>query len=141
MLDTSADYHTQRGIGDASRLDIERDSMYIITKVDPQEDAYAATRKSLAQLKLNYVDLVLIHRPPEDGAGEAAWQGLRRAKREGLVHDIGVSSYSIDSLKSWCIAPARCRPSTRSNGVPSGTARACSTSAATTTSSSRPGVR
>ncbi len=100
MLDTSADYHTQRGIGDAIKAcGLERDSMYIITKVDPQEDAYAATRKSLAQLKLNYVDLVLIHRPPEDGAGEAAWQGLRRAKREGLVHDIGVSSYSIDCIE------------------------------------------
>jgi 2,5-diketo-D-gluconate reductase A len=100
MLDTSADYHTQRGIGDALKAcGIERDSLYIITKVDPQEDAYASTRKSLAQLKLNYVDLVLIHRPPEDGAGEAAWQGLRRAKREGLVHDIGVSSYSIECIE------------------------------------------
>jgi len=28
-----------------------------------------------------------------------AWQGLRRAKREGLVHDIGVSSYSIDCVE------------------------------------------
>lgn len=100
MLDTSADYHTQRGIGDSIKAcGIERDSMYIVTKVDPQEDAYAATRKSLAQLKLNYVDLVLIHRPPVDGAGEAAWQGLRRAKREGLVHDIGVSSYSIECIE------------------------------------------
>jgi len=100
MLDTAADYHTQRGIGDAIKAcGIERDSMYIITKVEPEEDAYAAIRKNLAQLKLNFVDLVLIHRPPEHGAGEVSWQGLRRAKREGLVHDIGVSSYSIDCIE------------------------------------------
>ena len=29
----------------------------------------------------------------------SSWQGLRRAKREGLVHDIGVSSYSIDCIE------------------------------------------
>ena len=96
MIDTAADYHTQRGIGDAIRdSGIDRDDVFVVTKIEPEEDAYAAVRKNLAQLRLNYVDLVLIHRPPRHGAGEQAWQGLRRAKREGLVHDIGVSSYPI----------------------------------------------
>jgi len=100
MIDTAADYHTQRGIGDAIKAcGFERDAVYVVTKVEPDEDAYAATRKNLAQLRLNYVDLVLIHRPPQHGAGELSWQGLRRAKREGLVHDIGVSSYSIDCIE------------------------------------------
>jgi len=100
MIDTAADYHTQRGIGDAIRArGIDRDDLYIVTKVEPDEDAYAATRRDLAQLKLNYIDLVLILRPPQSGPGEKAWQGLRRAKREGLVHDIGVSSYPIDCIE------------------------------------------
>jgi diketogulonate reductase-like aldo/keto reductase len=100
MIDTAADYHTQRGIGDAIKAcGFERDSIYVITKVEPEEDAHAAVLKNLAQLKLNYVDLALIHRPPKNGAGESSWQGLRRAKREGLVHDIGVSSYSIDGIE------------------------------------------
>jgi diketogulonate reductase-like aldo/keto reductase len=100
MIDTAADYHTQRGIGDAIKnCGFERDGIFIITKVEPEEDGYAAVRRNLAQLKLNYVDLALIHRPPENGAGELCWQGLRRAKREGLVHDIGVSSYSIDCIE------------------------------------------
>jgi 2,5-diketo-D-gluconate reductase A len=100
MIDTAADYHTQRGIGDAIKsCGFERDAIYVITKVEPDEDGYAAVLKNLAQLKLNYVDLALIHRPPNNGAGELCWQGLRRAKREGLVHDIGVSSYSIDSIE------------------------------------------
>ena len=100
MIDTAADYHTQRGIGDAIKAcGFERDAIYVITKVEPDEDGYAAVLKNLAQLKLNYVDLALIHRPPQNGAGELCWQGLRRAKREGLVHDIGVSSYPIDSIE------------------------------------------
>jgi 2,5-diketo-D-gluconate reductase A len=100
MLDTAADYHTQRGIGDAIRASgIERDSLFVVTKIEADEDAYAATLKNLGQLRLNYVDLVLIHEPPEHGVGEQAWQGLRRAKREGLVHDIGVSSYSIECIE------------------------------------------
>ena len=100
MVDTAADYHTQRGVGDAIKAcGFERDAIFVITKVEPEEDAYAAIRKNLAQLKLNYVDLALIHRLPEHGAGEKTWQGLRRAKREGLVHDIGVSSYSIECIE------------------------------------------
>lgn len=100
MVDTAPDYHTQRGIGEAIRASgVERDSMFVVTKVEPEEDAYAAIRKNLAQLRLNYVDLALIQRLPQHGAGEKSWQGLRRAKREGLVHDIGVSSYSIECIE------------------------------------------
>jgi diketogulonate reductase-like aldo/keto reductase len=100
MLDTSFDYHTQRGIGDAIHAcGIERDELYLITKVEPDEDGYAAIRRNLAQMKVNYADLALIHRPPKGGTHEQAWEGLRRAKREGLVHDIGVSSYSIDQIE------------------------------------------
>jgi 2,5-diketo-D-gluconate reductase A len=100
MVDTSADYHTQRGIGDAIRsCGFDRDTLFIVTKVDPDDDGYEATRRNLAQMKLNYADLVLIHRPPEGGRHEKAWDGLRRAKRDGLVHDIGVSSYSIEQIE------------------------------------------
>lgn len=100
MIDTSGDYHTQRGIGDALRAHfIPRESVYVVTKVEEKGDAYEATRANLAELKLDYVDLVLVHRPPERGVGEELWQGLRRAKREGLVRDIGVSNYSIEQIE------------------------------------------
>ncbi|HEX6398482.1 MAG TPA: aldo/keto reductase [Steroidobacteraceae bacterium] len=100
MIDTAPDYHTQRGIGDAIRnCGFERDAVFVVTKLEPHEDAYATLRKSLGQMRLQHVDLALIHEPPEQGVGEKAWQGLRRAKREGLVRDIGVSSYSIDAIE------------------------------------------
>ncbi|HEV8443702.1 MAG TPA: aldo/keto reductase [Steroidobacteraceae bacterium] len=103
MLDSSPEYHTQRGIGAAIRAcGFERHDIYVITQVEPLGDAYAALHKNLSQLKLDYVDLVLFHLPKgdhRDDAGELAWQGLRRAKRDGLTRDIGVSGYSIEPIE------------------------------------------
>ncbi len=100
MIDTSADYHTQRGIGEALRdFDGDREDIFIITKIEETDDALDATRRNLAELRLDYADLVLIHRPPENGLGEGLWQGLRRAKRAGLARDIGVSNYTIEQIE------------------------------------------
>jgi diketogulonate reductase-like aldo/keto reductase len=100
MLDSSPAYHTQRGIGDAIRAcGFERHDIYVITQVDPLGDTYAALHKNLLQLKVDYADLVLFHLPDGDDTGEMAWQGLRRAKRDGLTHDIGVSGYTIDAVE------------------------------------------
>jgi 2,5-diketo-D-gluconate reductase A len=100
MIDTSGDYHTQRGIGAALRANgFARESIYVVTKIEETDDAYSALCANLAELKLDFVDLVLIHRPPERGVGEGLWQGLRRAKREGLARDIGVSNYSIEQIE------------------------------------------
>jgi diketogulonate reductase-like aldo/keto reductase len=100
MLDTSPAYHTQRGIGDAIRAcGFERHDIFVVTKVEPHGDTYAALHKNLAQLRLEYVDLALVHGVPKHDAGEMAWHGLRRAKRDGLAHDIGVDSFPIDGVE------------------------------------------
>lgn len=100
MIDTSGDYHTQRGIGEALRAnDIPREFVYVVTKVEQSGNAYEALRTSLAELRLDYVDLVLVRRPPERGVGEALWQNLRRAKREQMTRDIGVSNYTIEQIE------------------------------------------
>lgn len=99
MVDTSGDYGTQPGIGEGlRRAGIDRSEIYIVTKVEETDDAYAATRKNLAELGLEYADLMLIHRPPKDSVGEKLWQGLMRAQREGLTRDIGVSNYSEEEI-------------------------------------------
>ncbi len=100
LIDTSGDYHTQRGIGEALRQsELSRDAVFVVTKIEDTDDAYEATRRNLAELKLDYADLVLIHRPPERGVGEVLWQELRRAKRDRLTRDIGVSNYSIEQIE------------------------------------------
>lgn len=96
LIDTSSDYGTQPGIGEGiKKSKLVRESIYIVTKVEETDDAYERTKSNLRELDLKYVDLMLIHRPPPTGAGEALWEGLIQAKDEGLIRDIGVSNYPI----------------------------------------------
>lgn len=105
MIDTSGDYGTQPGIAEGiKRSGIPREDIYIITKVEETDDAYEATKKNLAELDLSYVDLVLIHRPPKEGVGETLWEGLIRARQEGLAKDIGVSNYAADKIEKLIAA-------------------------------------
>jgi len=101
MVDTSGDYGTQPGAGSGIRVSgIPRDQVYLVTKVEEDEDAYSSTRRSLEELKMTYADLMLIHRPPKKGYGKDLWKGLIRAREEGFVKDIGVSNYSIEQIES-----------------------------------------
>jgi 2,5-diketo-D-gluconate reductase A len=99
LIDTSSDYGTQPGIGEAIRNGrIPREEMYVATKIEETDDAYERTKANLRELNLDYLDLVLIHRPPQSGAGEELWRGLIKAKEEGLSRDIGVSNYSSELI-------------------------------------------
>jgi diketogulonate reductase-like aldo/keto reductase len=105
MIDTSGDYGTQSGIGDAIRRSgLHREQIYLVTKVEEDEDAYDATRRNLAELGLEYADLMLIHRPPPTGVGRELWEGLLRARDDGLARDIGVSNYSADQIEQLSAA-------------------------------------
>lgn len=100
MIDTSGDYGTQPGIGQGLRdSGINREDFYLVTKVEEDEDSYQAVLKNLAELDIDYADLILIHRPPKTGVGEDLWEGLRRARDEGLSKDIGVSNYSVNQIQ------------------------------------------
>jgi diketogulonate reductase-like aldo/keto reductase len=80
---------------------IDRGEIFLVTKVEEDEDSYEAAQRNLAELGQGYVDLLLIHRPPDSGAGEPLWEGLIEAKRDGLAREIGVSNYTsaqIDKL-------------------------------------------
>lgn len=96
MIDTSSDYGTQPEIGKAIRnSSISRDELFIVTKIEETDDAYEAAKAYVKEMGLSYADLILIHRPPNAGAGEELWEGLIRAQKEGITRDIGVSNYSI----------------------------------------------
>ena len=95
LIDTSSDYGTQPGIGRAiAKSAVGRDDIYLSTKVEETDDAYGRAQRNLVELGLDYVDLLLIHRPPFFGAGERLWDGLLRARDDGMARDIGVSNYS-----------------------------------------------
>lgn len=99
MIDTSGDYGTQPGVGKGLRdAGVERQAVFLVTKVEETDDAYEASRRNRDELDTDYVDLMLLHRPPKHGAGIELWEGLLRAREEGLARDIGVSNYDSDQV-------------------------------------------
>jgi len=77
MVDTSADYKTQPGIGKAIRLSpVPRESLFVSMKVEENEDGYEATARNLQELKLAYADLVLIHRARPTAREARFWRAL-----------------------------------------------------------------
>jgi 2,5-diketo-D-gluconate reductase A len=99
LIDTSGDYGTQPGIAEAlRRSDVHRDDLYLVTKVEEDEDAYDAKKDRLRELDVERVDLTLIHRPPATDPGVDRWRGLQQARDDSITVDIGVSNYSIEEL-------------------------------------------
>lgn len=100
MIDTAADYGSQPGIGEAlGRTDLPREEIFLVAKVEENDDAHEATRRYLGEMRQEYADLMLIHRPPPSGVGEELWEGLVRAREEGLTREIGVSNYSTAEIE------------------------------------------
>lgn len=100
MIDTAADYGSQPGIGEAlARTDIPREEIFLVAKVEEDDHAYEATRSYLGEMRQEYADLMLIHRPPPGGVGEKLWEGLVRAREDGLTREIGISNYKIEETE------------------------------------------
>ena len=99
MIDTAVDYGSQPGIGEAIRnSSLPRDEIYLVTKIEEDDDPLGGIERDLNEMGLEYADLTLIHRPPPEGPGESLWRGLIEAQERGLARDIGVSNYSADMV-------------------------------------------
>jgi 2,5-diketo-D-gluconate reductase A len=100
-IDTAAMYRNEAGIGKAlAAAALPRDSIFVTTKLPPS-DAGRERRtlaESLAKLGLDYVDLWLVHWPPNGQAAPRVWQQFVRAQQEGLAKAIGVSNYSLRQI-------------------------------------------
>ena len=56
-------------------------------------------RKSLRALRTDYLDLWLVHWPPNRAQPRRQlWNELRSLRDEGLVRAIGVSNYDLDQI-------------------------------------------
>lgn len=103
LVDTADDYFNQAEVGAAIRASpLDRDQVFLTSKVEEDEDAYEGTEARLRDLGEDYLDLCLIHRPPPDGAGEDLWEGLLEARSDGLIRDAGVSNYTAEQVDRIC---------------------------------------
>lgn len=103
-IDTAMIYRNEAGVGEGLRTSgVPREDVFITTKLwntdQGGESARAAFATSLDQLKLEYVDLYLIHWPaPARDLYLESWEELIRLREEGRVRAIGVSNFMPDQI-------------------------------------------
>ncbi|MDH1144666.1 2,5-didehydrogluconate reductase DkgB [Pseudomonas mosselii] len=102
-IDTAQIYKNEAEVGQAiAESGVPRDELFITTKI--WVDHYAADklipslRESLAKLRTDHVDLLLIHWPaPGNGVELPEYmQALAEAKHQGLTRQIGISNFNIE---------------------------------------------
>ena len=97
-IDTAQAYGNEESVGRALReSDIPREELFITTKFYPESaDPSAEAEHSLRRLRLDYVDLYIIHWPK--GGATWAWPGMEKAHERGHARSIGVSNFSVTEL-------------------------------------------
>jgi diketogulonate reductase-like aldo/keto reductase len=103
LLDTAQMYDNEEYVGEAIRRSgIPREEIFVTTKLDNNQHGFDKSKLSfdvsLSKLKLNYVDLFLIHWPIADLRLES-WRALIDIYNQGGARAIGVSNYTIRHLK------------------------------------------
>lgn len=102
LIDTAQAYDNHVDLGNAIKEShVDRSELWITSKVNvyntlTTENVSRAVDQSLAELQLNYLDLMLLH--GGEGFNIAPdrnvelWKGLIKAKKDGKVRNIGVSN-------------------------------------------------
>lgn len=101
LLDTAASYLNEEAVGKAiQRSGVAREEVFVTTKLWVQDAGYESARRafdrSLNKLRLEYLDLYLIHQPFGDVYG--AWRAMEELYGAGRVRAIGVSNFQPDRL-------------------------------------------
>lgn len=96
-FDTAQSYFNEEEVGDAiAETIIPRENLFITTKVWLSNYGYENTKTSikisLEKMKLDYLDLVLLHQPFGDVFG--SYKALVDLQKEGKIRAIGVSNFN-----------------------------------------------
>ncbi len=97
-IDTAQAYGNEESVGAGLLASgVPREEVFITTKFYPgQPDPVAALEQSLRRLRVDQVDLYIIHWP--QGGATWAWPGMERARELGYARSIGVSNFSATQL-------------------------------------------
>jgi diketogulonate reductase-like aldo/keto reductase len=102
-IDTAWKYGTERGVGEGIRASgVPRSDIFLTTKVSHEylrrDDFARSVDESLANLGVDFVDLLLVHWPNPDIPLAEPMAALALAKRAGLARYIGVANFNIALL-------------------------------------------
>jgi len=103
-IDTARKYGTEEQVGEGIRASgIARAELWVTTKVtelDAREaDFLRSAETSLKALRLDYVDLLLVHWPQPKVPFTETLGALAKAKRSGMTRHIGVSNFTLAMLE------------------------------------------
>ncbi|MDM0021851.1 aldo/keto reductase [Variovorax saccharolyticus] len=101
LIDTAASYMNEEAVGHGLRSSgVTREDLFVTSKLWVQDTGFERTKaaidKSLQRLKLDYLDLYLIHQPYGDVHG--SWRAMEEAHRAGKLRAIGLSNFQPDRL-------------------------------------------
>lgn len=110
LIDTAQSYFNEEEVGGAIQKAVndgfvKREELFITSKVWIDNYGYEKCKKSVLEsmrkLKVDYLDLMLLHQPFADYYG--AYRALEELYKEGKLKAIGVSNFYPDRLSDICL--------------------------------------
>jgi len=97
-IDTAQGYDNEEFVGAGlEEGGVPRDEVFLVTKVKPdnfrRDRVISSTRESLAKLRTDYVDLLLLHWPNPDVPLEETLGAFLELRDQGAVRHLGVSNF------------------------------------------------
>ncbi|SDB14480.1 Aldo/keto reductase [Bauldia litoralis] len=111
-IDAAAGYKNEDIVGGAIKASgVPREELFITTKVAPEnladDDFQRSAEKSVEELGVDQVDLLLIHWPSKTLKLADTIRSLNKAKERGLTRHIGVSNFTTKHLEeAWAVTDA-----------------------------------
>ena len=115
-IDTAQAYGNEQGVGKGIRsCGVPREQIFVTSKIAAEyktyEEAAASIDRSLANMGLDYIDMMIIHSPqPWDKVNQsedryvegnrAAWRALEDAYKAGKLRVIGVSNFLQEDIEN-----------------------------------------
>src|SRR5262249_24806726 len=101
-IDTAQMYDNEREVGDGVRASGLRAEVMVTTKVQPTmlapQDLERSVKESLTRLRVDVIDLLLIHWPNPRVPLAETLGAMAKMKREGYTRHIGVSNFTVALL-------------------------------------------
>ncbi len=104
-FDTATKYGNEAGVAEGMRRSgIPRDELFVTTKLDGEfqgdDRAVGGLEAALDRMRLDYVDLLLIHWPlPQRGQFVSTWRTFETLHADGRARAIGVSNFTAAHLE------------------------------------------
>jgi len=98
LIDTANRYYNENSIGEAiEKYGLKKKELFIVSKLWPcdykKERARKAIENTLKRLRVDHIDLMLLHKPY--GEFLEAYQVLEEFVHKGLIKNIGLSNFNI----------------------------------------------